>query len=67
MIKDGHIPGNRGSVDKLPRFAVKGMGNLEIEPDGGRAGENNLVAFACQILGFIDICRKVRKSGCVGF
>jgi len=67
VIKDGHIPGNRGPIGKLPRLAVKGMGNLEIEPDRGGAREDNLVAFTCQILGFTDICRKVRKSGCVCF
>ncbi len=67
MIKDGHIPGNRGPVDKLTRLAVKGMGNLEIEPDRGRAGKDNLVAFVCQALGLIDIGRKVRKSRCAGY
>jgi len=46
MVKDDHIPGDWRAIDQPASLAMKGMGNLQIEPYRAGAGEDNVVAIA---------------------
>ena len=46
MIEDHHIARNGRPVEKPLRFSVKGVGNLEVEPDRRLSGDDDIVAIA---------------------
>lgn len=55
VIKYSHIPCHRRPVYQLSCLAMQGMGDLEVEPDGGSPGEDDVIAFASKFPGLIEI------------
>jgi len=66
VVEDHDLAGDGGLIEQLAGLAVQGVGDAQVEPDGGGAGERNHVALAglFQRLGLV--LRQVGQLGRAG-